>query len=101
MTYTKCVKTENNIVVNIILANNIEWCNKNLDGTWIPLYNNIECGIGWTFQNGEFIDKNDYKNLTNIDELKSWIITNELEIEFNNKTIEEIKEEIKIINQEV
>jgi hypothetical protein len=49
---------ENDIVVNIIIADNLEWVNENLLGSWIealPEYNSA--GIGWTWdsENSVFI----------------------------------------------
>ena len=60
-------KLENNVVVDVIIADNIEWINENLEGNWIETVENGSirynyAGIGYTYDpiNDAFISPQPY-----------------------------------------
>jgi hypothetical protein len=41
---------ENNLVTNVIIADNIEWINENLEGKWVEVTEETRpAGIGWSY----------------------------------------------------
>lgn len=50
-----CAKIENNIVVKLTAAMSVIWCENKFGGLWAAVPNNLPVGIGWTYENNEFI----------------------------------------------
>lgn len=45
-------KIENGIVVNIVIADSVEWCNENLEGTYVDSANGVgQIGVEWDGSN--------------------------------------------------
>jgi|LSQX01.1.fsa_nt_gb hypothetical protein len=50
-----CVKIENGVVVDAIICKNIDWANEKLGGEWIAVPDDVACGIGYEYMDGEFV----------------------------------------------
>lgn len=51
----RCAKIENGVVVNIIVFQDPALASALWGGQWILIPEGIDCGIGWTVIDGQFI----------------------------------------------
>lgn len=68
---------ENDLVVNVIIADDIEWINNNLDGTWIEITEQTRiAGIGYSYNADRnlFLSPEPIPNLGFDDEKYEWIV---------------------------
>jgi len=54
-TYTTCAKIEDGIVTNVIVCDTVSWAISRLGGTWVPVYEQQSCGMGYTWDGENFI----------------------------------------------
>lgn len=69
------IDTITNVVMRVIVCDTQEWCEKNLGGTWVKTYNNIEnknyAGIGYIYYP-------EYQNFSPPKPYSSWILNSNL-----------------------
>lgn len=67
---------ENDIVLNVIIADDIEWINENLEGQWVEVTEETRpAGIGWSYnsQRNLFLCPEPVEHLGFDDEKYDWI----------------------------
>ena len=68
---------ENNLVVNVIIADNLEWVNDNLDGTWLEITEETRnAGIGYSYnaERNLFLNPEPIPNLGFDEEKYEWVV---------------------------